>query len=118
MSSLLLPSGNGQYSTDDLERALLNYVSSFYSDDRTHLFSQALLITLNSSFAWSTDERILTEALCEEFLQLWSLPRPYSPLTPPLTRSLSMSPPRRRTSSRSSSCASLRPTESRSGFTT
>ena len=66
----------------DLKQAFLNFTSTFFVDNRAHLFSQALLVTLKSSFTWSEEECSFMQYACEDFLEAIPLP-----LTSPLPTS-------------------------------
>jgi len=68
--------------TADLEKAFLNFTSTFFVDDRAHLFTQALLVTLKSSFTWSEEECSFAQYACDDFLEAIPLP-----LTSPLPTS-------------------------------
>ena len=52
----------------DSENAFLDFSSQFFLDDRTFLFGEALLSTLETSFNGSEEARIFAQYLCEDFL--------------------------------------------------
>ena len=76
----------------DYEISFINFTSTFLVDDRAHLFTQALHITLQHSLTWSEEARCFAEDLCDDFLAKVPLPTT-PPHPPPPTYQLSVDVP-------------------------
>jgi len=89
-SSLLNPPSTGPRALStanpysNFEITFINFTSSFLVDDQAHLFTQALIITLNSSLTWSEGDRVFAHTICMDFLTTVHFPSiPPLPNLPP-----------------------------------